>query len=109
MRMSFNTMFKAGSRPTNPLRSLGKGSAKWLSILASMLVGTGILVIQFPIFFVTIVSTLFFTAAFFAFMFALKCLRVAKKLDEAVNPSTDQTTANDSTQSDRIFVEVKQR
>lgn len=105
MRMLFNTMFKAGSRPTNPLRSLGKGSAKWLSILASMLVGTGILIIQFPIFF----ATLFFTAAFFAFMFALKCLRVAKKFGESVNPSTDQTAANDSTQSDRIFVDVKQR
>ena len=108
MRMSFNTMFNT-ERPTNPMSAIGKGSAKWLSILASILVGTGLLIIKFPVIFVTIISSLLFAVAFFVFMFALRCLRVAKKFENDGKPTSEQQNAANDQQGDRVFVEAKQR
>jgi|GEM_PF-4641902 len=109
MRMSFNTMFNKGVRSGNPLASLGKGSAKWLSILGAILVGIGLLVIKFPMLFITIISTLIFTIAFFVFMFALKCFRMAQKFEQTIHDSPDNGPPNNDGQSERIFVEVNQR
>ena len=106
MKMSFNTMFNQPGANGNPIGNLGKGSAKWLSILGCFLVVMGILVIKYPVVLANIVAGILFIIAFFVFSFALKCLRMAKQFQNTMNAFSQEETPPHN--NERVFVDAKQ-